>query len=705
MTSLPIALPAHAQDSTQTWRFPTTLGAALPTTLDSTASQLFLDLATIPAELLQPIEAIHVLDADLRDLFFALARRYNLNLLIDESIQQNVTIRLSDVRVVDALALLVQEYGLAMEQSGAVLRIIQPRPEENRSAEPLPPDVLVEEELPPSPADAVPELPPGETLSVQVENGLLTVQALGADVQVLAQNLSSQSGLPVVVGEGVSGAVSGALAGVPLEEGLRVLLENNGFYLGQESGTLRIEYPPLVSADPTSAQAQDPTLMEIQVEDGLLSLSVTDTPVLAVLQQLAQQSDLNIVTHSSPEAYGTPEARVSARLDGVTLEEALQVLLQGTNLTYRLEGKVLVVGDRQVSGMATSRLIRLAHISAEGIVERLPEALRQGAAFQLVSEQNGLVVTGPSDLIGQIEVFVREIDVPTPQILMEVLVVEFETTELKELGVTFLGGLLPPDANLPQADAGWKSYLFGGGSDQGGPLDVIGDATTANRFINFWTDLLGISSIGRLPSDFYFRLQALDRDGKATVRSRPHIVTLNGSPASITVGASQYYILKSAYEVQPGLFGAAEAERFERVDANVRLEITPWLNASGSITAEVRPSFATPVGTLDPRIPPAINTWDVNTVVRLQEGETILIGGLIQEKESVTRNKIPILGSIPLLGRLFRNSRTDIRTSELVIFLTPYVFLGDEEDAEKWNRLKKELNLPDIEFGKPQREW
>jgi type IV pilus assembly protein PilQ len=329
--------------------------------------------------------------------------------------------------------------------------------------------------------------------------------------------------------------------------------------------------------------------------------------------------------------------------------------------------------------MLTSRLIRLRHVPAGGLVERMPDALRIGATHQLVQEQNALLVTAPADLVAATEAYLGELDRPTEQILLEVIVVEFETSGLRKLGVTFLGGLLPEDASLPESEAaGWSTYLFGGGSDQRGGLDVIGDGTALNDAVNFWSDLLGIRSIGQLPTDFFFRLQALEHAGKAEIRSRPHIATLNGHTASISVGTSQYYILKSLVPYTTGgVFGQGEAEHFEYVQADVRLEIRPWVTEDGGVTATISPSFTTPVGAFDPRIPPTLHNWNVDTSVRLEDGETFMVGGLIQEQERVLENRVPFLGSLPLIGRLFRNTHREKRTSELVIFITPHILRGE----------------------------
>ena len=119
------------------------------------------------------------------------------------------------------------------------------------------------------------------------------------------------------------------------------------------------------------------------------------------------------------------------------------------------------------------------------------------------------------------------------------------------------------------------------------------------------------------------------------------------------------------------------------------------MTESGDVNAEIRPEFSTPVGVLDPGVPPTINTRQLETTVRLRDGETIILGGLIQESQMTEQSMIPILGRIPLIGRLFRSRKTSRRKSELVIYITPHVFYGDERDDAKWRGMSERLDLTD----------
>ena len=155
-----------------------------------------------------------------------------------------------------------------------------------------------------------------------------------------------------------------------------------------------------------------------------------------------------------------------------------------------------------------------------------------------------------------------------------------------------------------------------------------------------------------------------------------------------------YFLLTTTTPLQsPNQIVTQETQRFEEIEANVLLKITPWVSASGEVTAEIHPEFNTPIGQFNADVPPTISRRVLDSTVRLKDGETIILGGLIQEAETENINKVPILGNIPLIGRLFRNKSTSVTKSELVIFITPHVFYGDENDNDRWLRLREKMEL------------
>jgi type IV pilus assembly protein PilQ len=119
------------------------------------------------------------------------------------------------------------------------------------------------------------------------------------------------------------------------------------------------------------------------------------------------------------------------------------------------------------------------------------------------------------------------------------------------------------------------------------------------------------------------------------------------------------------------------SEQFITVDADTKMEITPYVGADGQITVEIKPDFKTPIGQPSGGIPPNINRRAMSSTLIIKEGETIVLGGLIQESESESRTQVPLLGSIPLLGYLFSSTTHSTNKSELVIYITPHISYGE----------------------------
>ena len=604
----------------------------------------------LPPGALDTLETINIKDADLRDIFRGIAQQYDLNIAVDNAIEQRATVRLTKLPVIEALEFLCEEHDLLLSRKGHIFRIYA----------------------------AEPEAPPPPVIDVLMADSLLSVDLQGEELDDVVRALMKASGENIMIRQGVRGPVKGALTGVPFDTGFRLLMENNGFSVRERDSIYRIDRLGTPAEDGSPARS-----FWVQVEDSLVTLDVAGAPISDLLRELAAQLEVNIVT------YQAPEGQITARVNNLTLDATLNYLFKGTNITYRKEGDVYVVGSKQTSGIASMRLIRLDHIRADAAIELVPESMQEEALIQVVKEHNGLMVTGTNDVIVELEAFVEELDYPTPQILIEALVVDFTETDLFNLGIEF-----GKDAEMA---GGFRDGNYSFNNDG---LRANGDGPRLSDYLTPFGDMLGIRNIGRLPEDFYFKINALAKDGKANIRSRPQISTLNGHPASISIGTTQYYILETNTPLQsPSNYYLQETQRFETIEANVRLEVVPWVSASGEVTAEIRPEFSTPVGNFDPEVPPTINSRLLDSTVRLQDGETIILGGLIQEEETVNYTKVPILGHIPLLGQLFRSRSHETRKAELVIFITPHVFYGNEEEPLKWNQLRESLNMPREDSG------
>ncbi|MGF1670624.1 MAG: hypothetical protein ACFCU6_09260 [Balneolaceae bacterium] len=624
------------------------------------STQIVLHPDRLPETAFLPITNLNVRDMDVRDLLRGLGREYNLNIIADNGLNTKATVRLSGLPVIEALVHICLEHSLRLIQSGQVLRISRY----------IPPETVKKPEIP----------------DISFRDSLMTLDLMSDELDLVVRRISELTGKNIVIRNGVSGRLTGFLQNISFRPGLETILRNNGFSLRERDGILLVDRGGRSLSD--EGGGSGPSFW-VNVSEGLISMDVTNARIPDLINEIALQTDVNLVT------YNLPDGTLSARTVDLGLEQTFAYLFRGTNVTYRKEGNIYVIGDKNTSGIATNKLIRLNHLRADVAMELIPESILIGASVQIVKEQNGLLVIGTNDIILELESFIREIDYPTPQILIEALVVDLKSTDLFELGTT-LGYKVKPDEGFELGEFGTFGTLDSGGSPTGG-LTLQGDGETVNRLFAVDGDLFGIKNLGVLPSDFYFRIQALSQEGIMNIRSRPQIATLNGHTASIEIGTTQYFILRSTTPLRsPQDVVVQESERFETIEANVSLKITPWVSASGEVTAEIQPQFNTPVGSFSPDVPPTINSRVLDSTVRLKDGETIILGGLIQDSDVRSYNKIPILGDIPLLGKLFSNRSTSTVKSELVIFITPHVFYGDEADSRRWKKLRDDLDI-DIE--------
>lgn len=609
-----------------------------------------IDREQLPATAMRVVSSLNVDNARLGDVLRGLSLEYDVNVHVDDGVDNLVTARLVDLPVIEVLEFFADTYNLEIRLSGSIISIH------------------------PAPA---PDAPPAPIV-ISFENDLLSYNLENASLDEVARAIYERSGINVVVRRGLSGSLSGHLQNVSFDTGLRMLAENNGFSVRIREGVYVLDRGTFeVDTGPEPAGW-------VAVQDGRVDIDVHDAPVRDVLREVSAQANLSMVT------YELPTSSISVRADGLSIDQAIGVLLRGTGINFQKTGDVYVIGKHDPSGVISSRLIRLAHIRAKELKEQLPANLTAGATIHVSREHNGVIVQGPGDLLYELESYISALDQPMPQVIIEALVVDFEEVDFREFGFS-LGRFGAGDST------GRRSSLnFGDGTSGERGISINLDNDDTKNALDRAGDVLGFPTIGRLPPDFHLRIRALENEGKARVLSRPQIATLSGHTAELSVGTTQYFLLKSSTPLQSGnQFLPVETERFEKIEANISLQVTPWVTATGEITTEIKPEFSTPVGSFDSSVPPTINTRVLDSTVRLRDGETIILGGLIQEVTDDSYNKVPVLGNIPVLGRIFRESSKLKRKSVLVIYLTPHVFYGDERDNDRWEALRNRLELPD----------
>lgn len=398
--------------------------------------------------------------------------------------------------------------------------------------------------------------------------------------------------------------------------------------------------------------------------DTLLSLDFKDTDINTVLQALSQSYGLNVV------AGDGVKGKVTVSFRDVTLEQALDNVLKVNGYTYERSNNIIIV--RSIKWDKISAVLPLKYSSADAVKGMLAKVLSSDGSIEIHKEANALLITDSSTNIKDIKNLLKDIDVAPIQVSIEAKLVDIQSKDLRALGTKFSTDY--KDTNI-----------FGHrGSSNKTDEEIKGtfDLATESSTLSGGQFVLNTFSIKHFGVDA--TIDALISKQKAHLLASPSITTLNNTEAKIIIGEKVPYREETQTPV-----GTTETTRF--VDAGVTLSVTPRVNDDGYITMSIHPEVSSVSEILDAG--PRITTREADTVVRVKDGETVVIGGLIKNENNGIRSRIPILGSIPLLGFLFSNRNEDKIQTELAVFITPHIIRPNQkQDIEtKFEPLNAEM--------------
>lgn len=376
-------------------------------------------------------------------------------------------------------------------------------------------------------------------------------------------------------------------------------------------------------------------LVPEEPHDVLVTNVFFDTFIIDALSDLSLDSGIPILADATVSGFVTVE------LFDVPLPLALEQLLLPGGYTFRwMDGYYLVGSTRRDSPLfhllTVTERVKLKHLRAQDVPAMLPQPFRDLVRPEQTT--NSVVVSGESGVVRRILDDIAKIDVAPFQIQIDALV-----TEVNEKGRRTLG-----------LDWGWTERV----PEAQRPAHLQVQQLVGSVGFSF-------SGVDRL----LMQLRSVVEDGDAKIRANPSLVALEGERASMFVGKTTYYRISSGSDQSP-------TTRLEAIEAGVSLEILARVAADGTIVLEIAPGVDDVQGQGTDNMP-VVGRRRVHTTVRVKDGETIGIGGLLQEIETESHSKVPLLGSLPIFGRLFSSTRTIEEETEVLIFITPRI-LPDE---------------------------
>tara|TARA_R110000868_G_scaffold97619_14_gene268644 strand:+ start:802 stop:2622 length:1821 start_codon:yes stop_codon:yes gene_type:complete len=415
-----------------------------------------------------------------------------------------------------------------------------------------------------------------------------------------------------------------------------------------------------------------------------ISINVKAVPVSDILKMISDVSGFNVIL--TDDVKKTEPLTLS--LTNVPWDQALDTILTLNKLVAKKNGKILIVQSlqRATDDKKQEAESKLAALSTEPLVTKIfpvsyatTKELSTIITSYITKDRgsiaedvrtNSLIVKDTTETIEKIRKIIEVLDTQTPQVLIESKIVEVSESYSKEIGLKngFNFGYDPVGA--PATSAGDLGTTGSGGGVDVGPgfsfssAPVSGE-TTRNLFS------LSIGQFGRL-LDLNFALQLMENESKGKIIASPKVITQNKKKANLSTTDT------TSFTVTTGA-GDNASTSFQEVSADLSLEVTPQVTNEGSIALEIALSKSQFGTRPSPDAPPNKQTRKVNTNVLVDNGSTIVLGGIYSYTKSESHSGIPFLKDIPLIGWLFRTPYAPSTTkSEMIIFLTPRIINQEE---------------------------
>ncbi|MFH1459227.1 MAG: secretin N-terminal domain-containing protein [Candidatus Omnitrophota bacterium] len=471
----------------------------------------------------------------------------------------------------------------------------------------------------------------------------------------------------------------------------------------------------------------------------LIDLDVKNMSIIDVLRLLAEQGQVNIV------ASRNVQGRVSAKLQDVTIEQALDAILEANNFIFKQEKGIIKVITQQdalqqeQTEKLISRVFFLNNVKAADLKQVLNSLKSPRGRVEINTISNQIIITDTVDKIKEVEDSILVLD---RKLVTQIYNLNY--AQAKEMQVKILE-IIPKQEGEVFVDERTNSLVVRAIPETIDKIDMLvknwdkrsqqvlieakimeisldkssglgvnweylsttgEDAVSVSGSLPASIATGGTLRVGTLSKDQYqVTLQALESSTDTNILSNPRIVVLNNNEANILVGSSEPYLVTYIDKET-----STQTEETKFIDVGIKLNVLPRISDDDFITLKIHPEVSSARRVAEVNNSLAVDTTQADTTVVVKDGKTIVLGGLIKDTESLVESKIPVLGNIPLLGVFFRSrARSDVK-KEIVVFITPHIIKQDffmedykkREDAmeeavnsalNKWKKWE-EINAP-----------
>jgi type II secretory pathway component GspD/PulD (secretin) len=385
--------------------------------------------------------------------------------------------------------------------------------------------------------------------------------------------------------------------------------------------------------------ARDPKTQATQVSNGRISMNFREQTIQEVVDLLSRTERVNIVLGKG--VTGT----ISVNLYDVSLRQAVQTIADSAG--YVMEernGDYYILDRKDVSqdyayGNTVIKSFKVQYSDPKKVSEIVTKYLSRYGKMTLLEERKMIVVEDTPDFLNRVQRLLQEVDAEPKQIMIEAKILEITLDDTESFGVD------------------WSKIFSGVGNGAANSIGTQGltARTQSGLFFNFFNNNIQVY------------LNALSSKGRVHTLSTPKLLTLENQEATTKVGKNIGYLSTSFTNNQ-------SQTSVSFLETGVILKVTPSVDDQGRIMMKIHPEVSTGnVRTVGLNSIPDKNTTEVTTQLLANDGQAILIGGLIKNVSSRSRNGVPVIGDVPIFGRLFSSTDDVVAVSETIVIITPYI--------------------------------
>lgn len=587
---------------------------------------------------------LNVFGLPLHELLTSVALENNLNITVDPYLNQMISYNFYDAKVKDMLIFLYSNFELEYDFVGSIIAV------KRRPAEPVKAVVAVAREVNAS------YNPANEFLSLDLKNDTLW-KVMEKITRISDRNF-------IIAPDVRNKQVSAFVQNRPFDQVMDMFVKSNLLILGREkeghytlSAAAANETPAAGNRNNNGKGGQRTTgngsgdLILTKNAVGNLNVSANNTDLSELLRTAADELNVHYVL------YSNLEGKVNLDVSNVTFEGLLGRIFNATKYNFRRDNDLFMIGETKMEGLRKTELIRLENRTIENVKAAIPKELLADLEINEFVELNGLVVSGSERGVSELKSFLSAIDLVVPMVQIDVMLLVSKKSSTVTTGIS---------AGLKDKPTTTNGTIFPG-------LDVEMGAAAINSILSAINGF-GFVNLGQVTENFYLSLKALENNNIVDIESTPKISTLNGHQAKISIGETTYY-QETQVNVQTTINnqGILQSKVWKSIDANLTVTIKPFVSADEYVTLTINVDQNDFSGRVDVTAPPNATTQKFESMVRVKNGEVILLGGLEEKSNNQSGSGVPLLSRIPVLRWLFSSRSKAKEKSKLHLLIKPTV--------------------------------